>query len=78
MAASACPGGDVALVLSKARPASLVPGRSKVSKKFLLYLCVSTISWSMGNWESAGYQQRGKENSPVLDAYYVSGSARGI
>lgn len=78
MAASACPGGDAALVLSKARPTSLVPGRRKVSKEFLLYFYVSTISWSIGNWESVGYQQRGKENSPVLDAHYVSGSVRGI
>lgn len=34
--ALACFGGDVDLVLSKARPTSSVPGRRKVSEGFLL------------------------------------------
>ena len=86
--ASACFGGDVDLVLSKARPTASVPGRRSVLEGFQL-TPASQPHLSSGSWRSGrGQQEGGGEKKPllffffslscsVLSVCFVSGSARG-
>lgn len=62
--ASACFGGDVDLVLSKARPTASAPGRRNVSEGFWL-TSASHPHLSTGNWRSRRGQQRGKEKKTI-------------
>lgn len=79
MTASACSGDDVDLVVSKARPTPLVPGRRRGSTEVLLTSTAQPYPdvLETGSREVLAKARR-KEYHPVLGAYCVSGCARDV